>query len=186
MASLLFAFRHIQCNGDIGQVGEFENRDAERASREQAPWRRRMPLFVCLFVVCSGRFVAASVRYLTLFSRSRVFSQPPIISLSVFIFLSFYYSSCPPFYLSSLFLLSRIDPCKFTRSWNAGVTLRIFTVFNYHRYRHHFIVSSAFLLPLRWWPQGNTVLPPARTEQDACLPIYCYKIVDITLSYLNI
>lgn len=99
MASLLFAFRHIQRSGDIGQVGEFENRDAERASRGQAPWRRRMPLFVCLFVVCSGRFVATSVRYLTLFSRSRVFSQPPIISFSVFIFLSFYYSSCLPFYL---------------------------------------------------------------------------------------
>lgn len=104
-----------------------------------------MPLFVCLFVVCSGRFVATSVRYLTLFSRSRVFSQPPITSFSVFIFLLFYYSSCLPFYLP---LFVSPLPNRSVQIYTPVECRSDVENFHCHRYLYHLVVSSAFLLLL--------------------------------------
>lgn len=57
MASLLFAFCHIQHIGDIGQVGEFENRDAERASARTGAAKTADDSF-CLLVCCLFRAVS--------------------------------------------------------------------------------------------------------------------------------
>lgn len=147
-----------------------------------------MPLFVCLFVVCSGRFVPASVRYLTLFSRSRVFSQPPIISFSVSIFLSFYYSSCLPFYLPlfvsplsnrSVQIYTPVERCNWRWGFSLSSTVIDTFIISLFLLRCFFSCISSTMIA----PRQNTVLPPARTEQDACPPIYRYKIADITLSY---
>lgn len=125
---LFILFSATSWSGKVGRVEEeFENRDAHRASREQAPWRRRMSVFVCLFVVCSGRFVAASVRYLTLLvsQPSRFPSAGETHTLSISLYL------LPPFFLDSpsSFPFSRIDPCKFTRPRRSRVTSGIFTIF---------------------------------------------------------
>lgn len=76
-----------------------------------------MPVFVCLFVVCSGRFVAASVRYLTLLSRSRVFPQPEMIFLTLFSLSFFLFLSLPLFFPFILFL-------PFSLSFSVALPLR--------------------------------------------------------------
>jgi len=80
-----------------------------------------MSVFVCLFVVCSGRFVAASVRYLTLLPRFPSTDD----DLPLFLYRGFYLSL--HFFL--LFPSFGIDPRKFTRLRRAGVTSGIFAVF---------------------------------------------------------
>lgn len=173
---LFFATSNVSAISDRSENSKIVTPSALRADRRRGDGGCRF-LFACLLFVPGG-FVAASVRYLTLFSRSRAFSLNRRSSPSSSSFFSHSIIRSVPFYLS-LFVSS-------LRNRSVQIytpVVRWSDVGNFHCLSilsstiTDTITMSLSLLPpfscsrRRRSPRGDTASPPARTKRNACPPI---------------